>query len=244
MFFEDGNPNRPYYFSALDIENAPVLPENRVGSNYEKKWTLFKSHAGRTVIISDDPDDQRVEITGKKRTLKNPPSGDEDSVYKIDGNQTSILLDERSGKEKLLIRTYKGDFINLDIEKQQLQISMKSDIKIKTDGNLFIDVGKNANILARKSLKVSAKNDFHISSKNLFNISTKGVMNIKADKSLFMSSLNLDIFSDIKLSLTSGAEIDMYSTAMTKITAMAALHLKSIANVAIDGATLFTQMNM
>ena len=44
VFFEGGNINLPYYFGALDLENTTVLPENQVGSNYENKWTLLKTH--------------------------------------------------------------------------------------------------------------------------------------------------------------------------------------------------------
>ncbi|MCK5605157.1 hypothetical protein KAR91_24920 [Candidatus Pacearchaeota archaeon] len=145
-FFESGNINRPYYFGSLDIEHPPgqpsVLPENQLGGEYEHKWTLFKSHDGRTIVVSDDPDDCRLELTGKKRLIKKPPHGDTESVYKVDENQTVILLDEREGKEKLLIRTYKGDFFHVDIDEQKLQIYFKDDITIKTDGNLHLQVTK------------------------------------------------------------------------------------------------------
>lgn len=137
VFFEAGNINRPYYFAALDLENAKVLPEVQVGSTTDK-WVIFKSHDGRTIVISDDPDDARVEITGKKRNLSEPPSGNTGSVYTIDGNQTTILLDEREGKEKVLIRTYKGDFLHLDIDEQQLHAKFKDDIHIKSDANIYI----------------------------------------------------------------------------------------------------------
>ncbi len=146
IFFEDGNINNPCYLSACDLENTPVLPENQSGSNYQDKWTIFKSTKGRCIVISDDPDDERVEITGKKRNLSNPPTGDISSVFTIDGNQTTILLDETSGKEKILIRTYKGDFINIDVTNQKLQIKFKSDINIETDGNLNLKVTGNFNI--------------------------------------------------------------------------------------------------
>ena len=138
IFFETGNINRPYYFGGLDIEQAKVLPENQVGKNFQDKWTLFKSHEGRTIVISDDADDARTEITGKKRQITNPPSGDTDSVYKIDGNQTTILFDERVGKEKILIRTYKGDFFHIDIDERKLQAEFDNDIEIKTNGNFNI----------------------------------------------------------------------------------------------------------
>jgi hypothetical protein len=137
VFFEAGNINRPYYFAALDLENAKVLPEVRVGSNTDK-WVIFKSHDGRTIVISDDPNDARVEVTGKKRKLTSPPSGDTGSVYTIDENQTTILLDEREGKEKVLIRTRKGDFLHLDIDEQELHAKFAKDIHIKSDGNIYL----------------------------------------------------------------------------------------------------------
>jgi hypothetical protein len=146
IFFETGNINRPYYFGALDLQNTPTLPENRLGREFQDKWVIFKSHAGRAIVISDDPDDERVEITGKKRKLKEPPSGDTASVYQIDTNQTTILLDERSGKQKLLIRTYKGDFINIDIEDRKLMIDFESDIEINTRGSFNLTCQDDINI--------------------------------------------------------------------------------------------------
>jgi hypothetical protein len=134
VFFEAGNINRPYYFGALDIENTPVLAENQVGENYQLKYTLFKSHSGRAIVVSDDPDDARVEITGKKREMKEPPSGDLESVYKIDDNMTTIFFDERNGTQKILIRTYLGDFVHIDIDERKLQAEFESDIIIKTNG--------------------------------------------------------------------------------------------------------------
>jgi len=181
IFFESGNINRPYYFGALDLENTPVLPENQVGDNYEQKWTIFKSHYGRAIVISDDKGkdelsgDARVEITGKKRKLDigqrrvsndewemerkiNPPTGDiKYGIYEIDENQTTILLDERHNKEKVLIRTYKGDFLILNIEKRTLEAYFKSNIIIKTDGNLLMTAKGNIEIKSTAGdIKVSA----------------------------------------------------------------------------------------
>ncbi len=186
IFFENGNINRPYYFGGLDIEHAKVLPENQVGSNYEDKWTIFKSHEGRTVIISDDDDDQRVEITGKKRKMLETneiPSGDQASVYQIDDNMTTILFDERAGKEKILIRTYKGDFLHIDIDERKLQAEFESDIVIKTNGKFYLTAKKdihirseeeNINIFAEKkdvniraevkNIKLAALEDVHVTS--------------------------------------------------------------------------------
>lgn len=157
VFFEGGNINLPYYFGALDLENTPVLPENQVGTNYENKWTLFKSHEGRAVVISDDDDDARTEITGKKREMTSPPTGDTKSVYTIDGNQTTILFDERSGKEKILIRTYKGDFLHIDIDERKLQAEFESDIVIKTNGKFQLTAKDDIDVLSSAGdIKVTA----------------------------------------------------------------------------------------
>ena len=180
VFFEGGNVNRPYYFGALDLENTPVLPENQLGSNYEDKWTIFKSHMGRCIVVSDDPDDERVEITSKKRQISNPPTGDTDSVYSIDGNMTTILLDERDGKEKVLIRTRKGDYLHIDIDEQQLQAFFESDIKIRTNGNLSLQVEGNMDVKVAGDIKQSGLSNIHINAGSKLNNQAGSNMNFKA----------------------------------------------------------------
>jgi len=150
IFFENGNLNRPYYFGSLQLENTETLPENRVGLNPQEKWVIFKSTQGRCIVVSDDQSDARVEITGEKRQITDFPAGDTNSVYTIDGNQNTILLDERPGKEKVLIRTRKGDFIHVDIDERQLQISFNGDIKVKTSGTMFFEAEKQINIKGKK----------------------------------------------------------------------------------------------
>ena len=205
IFFESGNINRPYYFGALDIQNGKVLPENQLGANYEDKWTIFKSHKGRAIIISDDPDDRRVEITGRKKNLNTPPTGDTESVYEIDGNMNTILMDERTGMEKILIRTYKGDFIHIDIDEQKLQVYFKDDIIIKTDGKIYFEAkedmhirsrtgdilvessSKDINIKAAGDLKETAGNTIHElagrdhNAQALYNINRQAGTNINHD---------------------------------------------------------------
>lgn len=176
IFFETGNINRPYYFAGLDIANTTVLPENKLGTEYEKKWTIFKSHDGRCVVISDDSDDERVEITGKKRQMSTPPSGDTNSVYTIDDNQTTILFDERSGKEKILIRTHKGDFFHIDIDQQKLQAYFKSDIEIKSDGSIYIT--------AKEKMQLKSTDDFNIATGSDFNLSVSGSSKSEANRDI------------------------------------------------------------
>ncbi len=158
IFFENGNPNLPYYFGSLDLENTPSLPECQIG-NYNEKWVIFKSHEGRCIVISDDISDERLEITGKKREITEPPTGDTTSVYKIDGNQTVILLDEMEGREKFLIRTRLGDYIHVDIEEQQLQIEFAKDIIIKSGGNIHIEAAQDIRVKAGKGMFLEATED-------------------------------------------------------------------------------------
>ena len=198
IFFEGGNINLPYYFGALDLENTTVLPENQVGENYENKWTILKSHEGRAIVVSDDPDDARTEITGKKRQMSDPPTGDTDSVYTIDDNQTTILFDERDGKEKILIRTHSGDFLHIDIDERSLQASFDSDIRIQCNGDFFLTVDGDINIKSNAGdgkvefgagdLDVKVSGDYksgaggakHIKAQTSANIECLGPINRKA----------------------------------------------------------------
>lgn len=192
IFFEAGNINRPYYFGALDIEHSKVLPENQLGSNYQDKWTIFKSHEGRTIVISDDDDDQRVEITGTKREINTPPSGDTESVYKIDDNMTTILLDERTSKQKLLIRSYKGDFIHFDIDERKIQIQMADDVEIEWNNNLFLTVENDINLLSRNG-------DIFLQAEN-------GSINVKAGTTEAKDQLR-----DRKINVTAEDDINVLS---------------------------------
>lgn len=161
VFFENGRADKPFYFGGLDLQNSKVLPENRVGSDKYKKWVIFKSNEGRTIVVSDDSDDARTEITGKKRNLSEAPSGDTGSVYTVDGNQTTIFFDERDGKEKILIRTYKGDFFNIDIENQKLQVKFQSDIIFETEGSFFIKTGADFNIKSGGNINNTSSGDIN-----------------------------------------------------------------------------------
>ncbi|MHA1814387.1 MAG: hypothetical protein ACTSX1_00125, partial [Candidatus Heimdallarchaeaceae archaeon] len=215
VFFESGNINRPYYFGALDLENTKVLPENQLGSNYEDKWTILKTHEGRTIIISDDPDDARTELTGKKREMletNEAPTGDIASVYKIDDNQTTILFDERAGKEKILIRTVKGDFFHIDIDEQELQAYFKNDIKIKSDKNIYITAKQEIHIASEKSfIRVKAEEDIDIFSKtgDIFITGESGTFELRiATQANLSSGDDFNILSGGTLNYQSGSDIN------------------------------------
>jgi hypothetical protein len=166
VFFENGVPSRPFYLGALNLLNSMVLPECRVGKQKSNKWVLFKSHEGRCIVISDDPYDCRVEITGKKRGIGVPPDGDKASVYNIDYNQTTILLDERKGQGKLLIRTWNGNSILLDIENESLTIKIKNDINIISTGNINI-MCDNMNITTQTNCTIQALQNINLNSTSI-----------------------------------------------------------------------------
>jgi len=144
IFFENGRPERPFYLCGLDLKNSKVLPENRVGSLPHRKWVIFKSNKGRSIVVSDDPDDERVQITGLKRLLSSPPSGDTASVSTIEGNQTTILLSEKSGEQQILIKTYLGDYIKVDIEKRTLTTNFKESISTESTDSTITTKAKQA----------------------------------------------------------------------------------------------------
>lgn len=149
VFFESGRPDRCFYFAAYMYRNCKVPPENRNIEYPHQAITVIKTKEGRTIVTCDSPDQERVEITGKKRKLSGAPTGgDGGTVYNIDGNQTVILLDERAGKEKVLIRTYKGDYVHIDVDQRKLQMHFDKDINIETLGDLNLTIKGNLNILA------------------------------------------------------------------------------------------------
>lgn len=217
ILFEKGNINRPYYFAALNLKNAKVLPENQLGSNPFQKWVIFKSHDGRCIVISDDPDDSRIEITGKKRQISTPPSGDTNSVYTIDDNQTTIFFDERDGKQKVLIRTYKGDFFHIDIDQQKLQAYFKSGIEIKSDGDIKI-TGKNIHLKSTNNLNCESGSNLNLKSGDALNcesgddLSLKAGANLKSESVMnynVMGGLNINEQATGSLSLMSAATISV-----------------------------------
>ena len=143
VFFENGDPSRPYYMNAFNCRNSKVPPENRGVAEPHKVYTMCKTHSGRSLIICDSEDQARIELTGKRRILSGGPEGNAASVYSVDGNMTTVLLDERAGKEKLLIRTYKGDYIHIDIDERQLQMFFMGDMRMMTMGNVDVYIQGN-----------------------------------------------------------------------------------------------------
>jgi len=187
VFFEGGDLSRPFYFAAFMYKNSKLPPENR-GVAEPHKVITWKSGSGRALVMSDSADCERIEITGKKRTMSGGPAG-EGSVYDIDGNMTTILLDERGGGEKFLIKSHKGDFFKLDVENRKLEIDMESDVIIKTRGKIQMDaeqgllLNSNGGPMTQKSkgnVSLKSEGDIFINSSS-GNIHIKGGVNVYID---------------------------------------------------------------
>lgn len=166
VFFEGGDPNRPFYYGCADYGQNKILAEHRTGGKQYLKWTPMKTHEGRTLIFSDDPFDARVEITGKKRMMHNPPDGDFQSVYQIDGNQTQFMIEERPGHEKVMLKDYHGNYMKMiqnDAGRSdQFHLWMKDDIHIETLKNIYITAHESIHIKAYQDIYIEALNDMHI----------------------------------------------------------------------------------
>lgn len=232
IFFEGGNLNNPYYFASLDIQNKTVPPENRFGKNYELKWTIFRSKKGKIVIISDDDDDSRVEITGNKKNTND--------IFTIDGNQKVILIDERKDKEKILIKDEKGNYINIDTKNNKIHINSNHNInqKIKNDYNIICDnninvnvknnvnynIEKDLNIKVNGNIKITSNGDIDINGSNV-NIKSLNNLNLKSFASFLTGELSLDLFSGgiisingIETSIQNGSQMANDADKLTQLT--------------------------
>lgn len=208
VFFEDGDPNEPRYFGACDVgqhsagDERSVPIENQQWDEWEKKWTLFKSKQGRTIIVSDDPKDTRVEITGKKRLMNVAPHGNDDSVYTVPGNQTVILLDERSGNhdsankgrkiEKFLIRDHRNNFISFWIGEDELHVEFDKDIHVNSkNGFIYVSAEKDIHITSKKeSIYVKAEKNIHVKTvtESLYVDSKKDIHVTTTDGSMYFNA--------------------------------------------------------
>ena len=137
VFFEGGDLGKPFYLTTVNIELVKILPEHQIGTAH-KKFTLFKTQQGRVIIFSDDDVDARTEITGKKRLPDSTIEGSTDNVYKIVGNQSTILIDERDGQEKILIKDFHGNAVSIKTSSDEIHVYAKTNIVVKADATVYV----------------------------------------------------------------------------------------------------------
>lgn len=253
VWFEKDDISHPFYGSAAEYGDCQTLPENQLGNQYQKKWTLFKSAEGRAIVFSDDNDDARIEVTGKKRKIKNPPFGDIESVYKVDDNQTVFLVDERRNHEKILLKDYRGNFIKLTQdeggENDQLHIHMKNDIHIETMRNFYLTVAgdmhvkvigsyyltalQKINVKAIEDLKETARSFDRYS--DIYDNTTSSMVNIKASAGNINMMAALDIFQESIRNIRNSTVTSDTSAGITTINAGGAIGLCAGGMVSIYG---------
>jgi len=256
IFFENGDPNHPYYFGAGDYGQRKVLPENQNGAEWEKKWTLIKTRQGRCIVLSDDPDDERVEITGKKRQITNEPDGDMASVFTVDDNMTHIFLDERDGEEKLEIKDYRGNFLTFHTNDaaavDQLHIFFHDEIHIETESSLFIktgadmqcDVGGNFAVTAGGKIDTKAAGSHKEKALSFDRMALTvdnrvGLVSVSDTGGVRCSHLGgvqMNNSAGVQMKNTSGGTNDLYGGATLNMTGSAIVNQSSAGMVNVNGA--------
>jgi len=188
VFFENGDPNRPYYFSGCDIEAHEAPPEIQVGIDKkpEERWIIFRSPHGRVIAISDDPDNCRIEITGKKRFSAENSDG---HVYEIIGNQKTILIDDREGKEKILLSDEKGNYININTAKETIDIHANQTVKIDAGQAIYLSAPHMG--YSFQTISCAGAGNVNCNIGGDFNFMTNGNTSMRASGSTFIDSPNL-----------------------------------------------------
>jgi hypothetical protein len=183
--FEDGDPSKCFYTGAFNFKHSEVPPENKNVMFPHKVYTIAKAASGRSFLICDSPDQARIEITGKRANLAGNAGGT-GGVYDISGNMNTILIDERNGKQKILIASSKGDYIHLDVDERMVQIYAKNDIRIHTEGQLHLIAEKGIEMSSEKgggdfkincgdgNMHIVAQNT-HMTQTGTFNVLSEGI---------------------------------------------------------------------
>ena len=188
IFFENGDPNRPYYWNGLDTKAHEVPPEIKVNSDKkpEERWLMFRSPHGRVIMISDDEDCCRVEITGKKRKT---PGNTNEHVYDILGNQKTILIDDKEGQEKILIEDEKGNYVNIRTSMDDIDIHANNIIRLYAGTAIYM----NAPHFGYSFTSISMGGSGNVSCKINGNLElmTSGITNMRASGPFYIDSPDL-----------------------------------------------------
>ena len=64
------------------------------------------------------------------------------------------MIDERAGFEKIIIKDYKGNYINLRTEINELHVHINADMHVETNANLYIHTKESCHILADKEMNL------------------------------------------------------------------------------------------
>ena len=176
--FENGNPERGFYTQPIQLKDSKLQPQFAVDGNEQIKGFYFKD--GSSIIQSTKEDDQRVEFTSNKT--------DTEEVYKIIGNQSTILIDMRNDKEKILVEDKKGNSIMISTKNDNIFITQNKDIVIQNyekDISIIQNNG-NINLQTPKKINMSQNEGVQLYSKD-------GDVRIKLDNGGIYNEINGDI---------------------------------------------------
>lgn len=233
IFFESGDPNKPRYFSGGDFGQRRAPIENQQGDNYDKKWTIIKTRQGRVIIVSDDPHDERTEITGKKRKIdegSNGQTSNTESIYTINDNQSVILIDDRDGKEKILIKDFNGNFININSSENKIDIESTGELNVKSSEDLKVHSSNNIHIKSDSDISIQGSN-----------INIKGdSVKIEASNDVSVKGTNIKGEATSKFSAKGGSEMTLEGTIMNT-SASGKYGINAGAILALDGASVSIQ---
>jgi len=205
IFFEAGDLRKPYYFAAYNGINM-ALPPDATDSptgfpllEPHKSTVIYRSPAGRSIVVCDDASCPRIEITGARIS----PATMVPTTQWIDFTQNTIILDETPGGEKLLIQTKMGDFFKLDITNQKLEASFMGGITFQTLGNFEINTGGNFKVVAVEKVGMTCNGMEILNAGSLISsclsedkmVLTKSIESVTGVKSIKASSLIIDTLS-------------------------------------------------
>jgi len=123
-------------------------------------------------------------------------------------------LEETEGNEKLLIKTWQGDFINIDISTRELHCYFKNNINIKSDSDILLEA-----------------NNIHFTSNNDFFITSSNDLNLKATNTFITGDESLNLKSEMNTLIYGGefvnilAESDLFLTGQETIHQYTSLNL-------------------
>lgn len=231
VWFENENPNRPYYDNAVDLRRQKVPVEGQWGKQYYDKW-YDRSPRGRVILMSDDDqvpvaeythmftpleileEDRRTEITGEKRHLE--------EIYKIINSQATVLIDDRDKREKILIQDWKGNYIMISTHQNRASVYINEDIVIRNRSQQFSLICENGrmNLYAKNGISMRSDAQIHIKAKQNIEIRTEQDIRMEAKWSIFCrAKINMYTTGDLMNYVNGGM--------MTVVSGKIATHIKS-----------------
>jgi uncharacterized protein involved in type VI secretion and phage assembly len=172
--FVEGNSNKPaivgQWYGERDTKIKEFNKEDYNGKKYKDQIQRkrVKTHKGHTIELNDIDDDERVMIEtqgGHILELRDDLNGEEQYVEltTTDGHRIYVN-DTKDGKEQITIEDLKGNKIQLDTVKNDLNISAQNDEKKEIGNNSEKTVGNNETKNIGATLTINASSSVVVNS--------------------------------------------------------------------------------